>query len=154
MKNIFHHFWRLSLKQIKKFCYKVVIRNNFSFILNKCNFVFNSIPIWKERLNSYPEMFIIFSLSRLLKKDFFSLRKRDTQELLCLFQAFLFTSVLVFKILFLERDLIIISLLSFLFMKGAWFARTNRRFCSGACSLKIFTIVVWTFSFVSVNACA
>ena len=61
----------------------------------------------------------IFSVSRLLKKDFFSLRKRDTQELLCLFQAFLFTSVLVFKILFLERDLIIISLLSFLFMKGA-----------------------------------
>ena len=32
-------------KIVKRFCYKVVIRYNFSFFLNKCNFVFNSIFI-------------------------------------------------------------------------------------------------------------
>ena len=42
---------------------------------------FNSIFLWKERFNSLPEMFIIDNLffSRLLKKHFFSLRKRDTR---------------------------------------------------------------------------
>ena len=36
--------------------------SNTILVLSTCNFVFNSIFIWKERLNSLPETFIIDNL--------------------------------------------------------------------------------------------
>ena len=55
----------------------------------------------------------------LLTKFFFSLLIKLAQRLHCVLYAFLSMSLFVFKNLFLRRDLFMISLFIFLFMKGA-----------------------------------
>ena len=55
----------------------------------------------------------------LLEKFFVALLIKLTQRLRCLLYAFLSMSFFVFKNLFQRRDLFMISLFIFLFMKGA-----------------------------------
>ena len=110
-------------------------------LLSDTTLILSFIFIWKERLNSLPETFIIDNLFLCLgywKRISFLYEKEIHNNFFVCF-SFLFASVLLFKNLFLKWDLVIISLKG-AFVKGAWFPRTYR-FFSRACSLKIFTIL-------------
>ena len=99
---------------------------DFVFILS----VKNDFTVFQKVLLS------VMSLVLILLKFFFSLLIKPTQRLRCLLYPFQSMSLFVFKKLFLRRDLFLISLFAFLFMKDAWFARTYR-FFMGACLWKV-----------------
>ena len=131
VKNFFYSlifcnyfFWNWETKRSWEttfFSMSVIL--DFVFVLS----VKNGFTVFQKVL-----LYVMSLVLILLKKFFFSLLIKLTQRLRCLLYAFLSMSLFVFKNLFLRRDLFMIALFIFLFMKGAWFAATYRLFM-GAC---------------------
>ena len=105
-------------KFLKNFCYSLIFWNYFFW-----NYFLLTFTVFQEVLLSVMSLLLI-----LLKKFFFLLLITISQRLCCLLYSFLSMSLFVFKNLFLRRDLFMISLFIFLFMKGAWLAWTYRFF--------------------------
>ena len=164
-------------KKIKYIAYKNIEQQNVfsldlpgnNFFSNKCYFRFSFYFICEKRLYRLPKGFVICDVTRInialiTKKFFFSLLIKLTQRLRCLLYAFVSMSLFMFQNLFLRRDLLMISLFNFLFVKGAWFALTYS-FFMGAClwiassraalnrtnSKSLFSEVIWVTLFKAFN---
>ena len=111
---------------------------DFVFVLS----VKNGFTIFHKVLLS-----VMALASILLKKFFFSLLIKLSQRLRCLLYAFLSMSFFVFQNLFLRRYIFMISLFSFLFIKGAWFAQTYRFFMRACLWIALSrTVLNWSNS--------
>ena len=99
---------------------------------------------WKS-LTVFQKVFLsMMSFMLILLKRFFFLRLIELmQKLHCLLRVFLSISHFMFKNVFLERDLFMISLFIILFMKDVWFSRTCCYFM-GACLWIASPIASWT----------
>ena len=116
----------------------LVVTTNIFIVFDQVNFRVFCYVFWQKWFDSFPKCFIInynLSIKIAIKILFLISQKTDNVFTLCIV-GFLSISLFIFKNLFLKHDLLMISLLNVLFIKGDCLALTYI-FLNSACLWRV-----------------